>query len=59
MGSVYTIQVWGQHFGERSYSYMVHWAGQSAFRAMVEFWRASRLGYGCVTLEYRRREVQP
>ena len=54
MGSKYTVQVWGRHFGDNEpYSYMVHWAGQSALRALVELWRASRLGYGCVTLECR------
>lgn len=54
MGSKYTVQVWGKHYGENEpYCYMVHWAGQSALRALLELWRASRLGYGCVTLECR------
>lgn len=54
MGSKYTIQVWGKHLGEdEPYGYMVHWAGQSLPWALLELWRASRLGFGCVTLECR------
>ncbi len=53
MGSKYTVQVWGKHFGEAEYSYLVHWSGQSLLRALVELWQATRLGYGCVTLECR------
>lgn len=53
MGSKYTVQVWGKHFDDEDYSYMVHWDGQSLVKALLETWRASRLGYGCVTLECR------
>jgi len=52
MGSKYTVQVFGKHFGDE-YSYMVEWAGQSLPRALLALWRASRKGFGCVTLECR------
>ena len=54
MGSKYTVQVWGKHIGESGpYCYSVHWSGQSLARALLELWRASRRGFGCVTLECR------
>lgn len=54
MGNKYTVQVYGKHFGESEpYCYIVHWAGESVVRALWELWRASRIGYWCVTLECR------
>lgn len=54
MGWKYTVQVWGRHCDDpRIYAYRVHWGGQSLLKALIELWRASRLGYGCVTLECR------
>ena len=53
LGSKYTVQVWGKHFGSNEYSYIVFWGGQSLPRALVALWKASRMNYGCVTLECR------
>lgn len=53
MGSKYTVQAWGKHFGEDRYSNLAVHAGQRLVPALWALWMAKRKGYGCVALEVR------
>jgi hypothetical protein len=53
MGSKYTVEAWGKHFGDSEYSLLVMWAGQSFIKALFHTWKTKRAGFGCVTLSVR------
>lgn len=54
MGNTFEVQVWGQHEGyDSGYSYRQHWSGESLVRAVWEWHKARKLGFGCVSLKWR------
>ncbi len=53
MGNTWTVDVYGQWFGERHYSFVRVWQGESVFGALLAMWRHRKAGSGCIQLSWR------
>ena len=53
MGNTWTVQVYGQWFGESRYSYAQVWQGESVVGALLAMWKNRKRGTGCIQLEWR------
>lgn len=53
MGNTYTVEVWKKREWGDTYGNEMIWQGESFLRAIIELIKAKRLGYGCVTLDWR------
>ena len=53
MGNTWTVEVYGQWFGESRYSFAQVWQGESFCGALFAMWRYRRKGSGCIQLNWR------
>lgn len=53
MGNTWTVEVYGQWFGEGRYSFVQVWQGESVVRALLAMWRHRNEGSGCIQLSWR------
>lgn len=53
MGNTWSVQVYGQWFGEKRHSYVQVWQGESVLGALYALWKHRKEGSGCIQLEWR------
>lgn len=53
MGNTYSVEVWKKREWGDTCDYEIIWQGESFVRAIIELIKTKRLGYGCVTLNWR------
>lgn len=57
MGNSWTVDLWGQWFGEGRYSDRQVYAGESMWGAIRAVWKHRKWGVGCITIKWHPRSA--
>lgn len=57
MGNTWSVDVWGWHFGERRYSDLRVYGGESMWGAIRAVWQNRKAGWGCITIKWHPRSA--